>query len=141
MPEAIRIVGLAEFRKQLRELDRSSVKALRLEFNEAAQAVVDWVLPRIPLGPTGRARRSVRTTSTQTAAKVTGGGARVPYYPWLDFGGRVGRKRSVHRAFQSDGRFLYPGYEAQRDEIQDRLADGIVRVARELGWDVKESGG
>jgi hypothetical protein len=67
---------------------------------------------------------------------VVGGGARVPWYPWIDFGGSVGRKRSVHRAFLPDGRFIYPGFAARRDEIAGVIGDEMRRMAAGLGWDV-----
>jgi hypothetical protein len=84
--EAIKIKGLAEFNRNLRKLDSDLPKALRVALNQAADVVVDAARPRrcraAPAGPQRRSRRS-----TRTAARVKGGGARVPYYPWLDFGG------------------------------------------------------
>src|SRR5689334_15341087 len=84
-PEPIKITGLAEFNRALRRMSTDLPKALRQAQNEAAGIVVDWARPRVPVR-SGRAARSVRASSTRTAARVTGGGARVPYYPWLDFG-------------------------------------------------------
>ncbi|WP_307962251.1 hypothetical protein [Salinispora arenicola] len=54
--------------------------------NDAAQVVVDWARPRVSRR-SGRAARSLRVASTGKAVRVRAGGARVPYYPWLDFGG------------------------------------------------------
>lgn len=137
VPEPIKIQGLAEFRRQLRQVSPEAARELRQVHGEAADLVVGWARPRVPYR-TGRAARSVRSTSTQTASKVTGGGARTPYYPWVDFGGRVGRRRSVVRSFLPGGRFIYPGYDARRDQVQDRLGEGVVRVVRSLGWDVTD---
>lgn len=138
--EPIKIQGLAEFNRNLRKISSDLPKALRQAQNLGAQVIVDWAQPRIPT-KSGSARRSVRATSTRTAAKVTGGGARVPYYPWLDFGGRVGRKRSVHRAFDANGRYIYPGYHANREEIHDALVDALIAVADQAGVQVDKGGG
>jgi len=139
VPEAIEIRGLAEFRKALLRVDKewSATEGLKRVGDEAAGLVVGWARPRTPFR-TGAAQRSIRATSTATAARVTSGGARVPYGPWLDFGGRVGRKRAVHRAFLPGGRYLYPGYDAKRVEVEAMLADGLVRTLHAVGWDVTD---
>lgn len=135
MVEPIRIRGLAEFNRSLRKINTDLPKELRKALNKGAELVVEWAAPRVP-SRSGKARRSVRASSTRTAARVTGGGPRVPYYPWLDFGGRVGRKRSVHRAFDGTGRYIYPGYHARQDEIYDELARVLVELAEAAGLDV-----
>lgn len=133
--EPIKIQGLLEFRRNLRKLDKDLPKALRLANNEAAQIVVDWAQPKVPT-KSGRAARSVRAKSTGTQARVEGGGKRVPYYPWLDFGGRVGPKRSVKRPFDKSGRYIFPGYQHNKDQVHDVLVDALINVAREAGVDV-----
>lgn len=136
MPQdAIQIQGLNEFRRALRQVDGDAAKELRKVHNRAADHVVSWARARVEF-KTGRAQRSIRATSTQSASKVTGGGARVPWYPWVDFGGRVGRKRSVHRPFLPDGRYIYPGYAHVRDQVQQELEDGVRQIVRSVGWEV-----
>lgn len=135
--DPIKITGLLEFRRNLRKLDSNLPKALRLANNEAAQIVVDWAQPKVPR-KTGRAARSVRAKSTGTQARVEGGGKRVPWYPWLDFGGRVGPKRSVKRPFDSEGRYIFPGYHHNRDQVHDVLVDALIGVARDAGVEVDE---
>jgi hypothetical protein len=136
--EPIKIEGLDEFRRNLKRIDSALPKGIRLAGNEAAGIVVDWARPRIPLGKTGRTRRSLRATSTQSASKVTGGGARVPWYGWLDFGGRVGRKRSVVRPFLPNGRYIYRGYQLHKDDIRQAYEDALVRLVEESGVSVDE---
>lgn len=137
MIEPIRITGLREFNRSLASLDRQLPKAVRLAFNEAADIVVQDARPRVPRR-TGRAAASLRAQSTRTAARVAAGGARVPYYPWLDFGGRVGRNRSVARAFLKEGRYIYKSYFAKRDsgEFQRVLARALSGVAVDAGFTV-----
>jgi len=138
--DVIKIQGLAEFNRSLRQISSELPKELRQALNVGAQLVVDWAAPRVP-ARSGRARRSVRATSTRTAAQVTGGGARTPYYPWLDFGGRVGRKRRVHRPFLAGGRYIYPGYDARKDEVHDEVVRGLIALAERAGVLLEESGG
>lgn len=135
MAEPIQIRGLKEFSRNLRKLDRELPKGLRIALNEAAQVVVDYAVPRIPRR-SGRAARSVKARSTRTAVRVSGGGNRVPYYPWLDFGGRVGRKRSVNRPFKKDGRYIYAGFHAKRKEFATVLERALLKVAESAGVEV-----
>jgi hypothetical protein len=134
MTEAIQIKGLKEFSNNLKVIDSNLPKALRLALNEAASIVVDAAKPDIP-SKTGRARKSVKPRSTRKSVRVVGGGNRAPYYPWLDFGGKVGRNKSVSRRFYSDGRYLYFHYFKKRDsgEFQELLERVLLDVAESAG--------
>lgn len=134
----IRVEGLREFSRALKRVDNEAPKQLRLAGNRAAQIVVDEAKPRVPIGPgvKGHAVSSIKASSTRTAARVSGGGKRFPYYPWLDFGGRVGPKRSVKRPFLKEGRYIWAAFADKRDEIEDVLQDAIVDVARNVGLEV-----
>lgn len=133
--EPIKITGLAEFNKNLRQINSDLPKATRKAGNVGAQLVVDWAQPRIK-SVSGKTRRSVRATSTRTESRVTGGGARVPWYPWFDFGGRVGRKRSVHRSFLPSGRYIYPGAAAEMPKIREALEAALIEIAEQAGVEV-----
>lgn len=135
MAEAIRIDGLKQFRANLKAMDSALPKALRLAFNEAADIVVTDARGRVP-ARSGNARGSVKARSTQTYSRVVGGGNKAPYYPWLDFGGRVGRNRSVRRPFIKDGRYIYDAYHRNRNRYVEVLQDALVQVAREAGIEV-----
>jgi len=132
MADPIRITGLADFSRRLRKMDADLPKALRIALNDAAGIVVDEAKPTIPRR-TGRARASVKTSSTRTLARVTAGGRKAPYYPWLDFGGRVGPNASVRRPFLKDGRYLYKGYFVKRKEFADRLRRALIGIAIAAG--------
>jgi len=137
MIEPVRITGLSAFNRSLRKLDRDLPKGLRVALNEAADVVVSDARPRVPRR-SGRAAASIKAQSTRTTVRVAAGGARVPYYPWLDFGGRVGRKKSVKRAFFKEGRYLYPAYRRARDsgEFERVLAKALSGVAQDAGFRV-----
>lgn len=131
---AIRIEGLSEFVRNLRKLDRDLPKALRIAMNDAARLVVDDARPHVPRR-SGKAAGSIRVASTPTAVRVKAGGAKAPYYPWLDYGGRVGRRKATRRAFFKEGRYLYPAYFRKRDsgQIQAALQRALLGVTRQAG--------
>lgn len=135
MPNTIKVTGLREFKAGLRELDSKAPRGLRLAGNKAADVIVAAAKPRVPVR-TGRAAGSIRAASTQTGARVSGGSSAVPYYGWLDFGGRVGRKRSVHRTFLKTGRYIWRAFADHRNEVQDILQRELTKLAEENGWRV-----
>lgn len=136
MAEPVKVVGLKEFTRDLGKVDRELPKAVRLALNDAAGVVLDYARPKVPRR-SGAAAASVRAASTRTAVRVKGGGRRAPYYPWLDFGGRVGRARSVERPFYKDGRYIYDGYFKRKDEMVDVMQRRLREVADEAGLAVQ----
>lgn len=137
MIEPIKVDGLDQFVRNLRTLDAAVPKALRRAQNDAANLVVDWARPRVPRR-TGRAARSVRAASTARATRVKEGGARVPYMPWLDFGGQ-GRKKGhpAARPFIKQGRYVWAGLAANRDQVAAKLTDALLDAARSAGVEVE----
>lgn len=135
MTDPVKITGLREFVRGLKDMDRDLGKAVRLAFNEAADIVVADARPRVARR-SGKAQASVKARSTQTAARIVGGGNRAPYYPWLDFGGRVGRRKSVRRPFLKDGRYIYASYDKRKGEFVEAMQDALVKVASDAGIEV-----
>lgn len=135
MADPIKIDGLNEFVRNLKKLDRDLPKALRIAFNAAADIVVQDAKPGIPT-KSGKAKSSVKAKSTQTASRVTGGGRKAPYYPWLDFGGRVGRNKSIRRPFIRDGRYIYSAYFRNRPKYAELLEKALLDVASQAGVEV-----
>lgn len=135
MPEAIKISGLAEFTRNLKKLDSDLPKALRIAFNGCAQVVVDDATPKIPT-LTGKAKRSVKARSTSTASRIVGGSNKAPYYPWLDFGGKVGKNRSVSRPFIKHGRYIYDAYFDNRPRYAVLVEMALLDACRSAGVEV-----
>lgn len=131
-PHPIKIVGLKEFSRNLRKMDSDLPKGLRLANNEAGQIVVEWAKSHIPKR-SGKAAGSIKAKSTRTMARVTAYGSKVPYGPWLDFGGAVGRNNSVKRPFLKEGRYIYPGLTENYEEIHEVLVKALLEVARSAG--------
>lgn len=135
MSDPIRIEGLAEFQRNLRRLDADLPKALRIAFNDATGIVVDYARPRIPRR-SGRAQGTLKARSTRTMARVSAGSKRVPYYPWLDFGGKGPNNRPAQRKFYKEGRYLWKALVVKRDEFQTALEGALVGVVRQAGIEV-----
>ena len=136
MTDPIRIDGLSQFTRNLKALDKDLPKTLRVAFNGAGEVIVTDARRNVP-SKSGKAKASVRATSTQTAFRITGGGKRVPYYPWLDFGGKGKRAgRPPARPFQREGRYIYASYYRHRDELATGLEAALVDAARAAGVEV-----
>lgn len=130
--DVVHVTGLAQFRRGLRELDRAAPRALRVAGNEAAQLVVDTARPMVPKR-TGKAAASIKVKSSQSVVRVVSGGARAPWMPWLDYGGRVGKNDSASRPFTPDGRYVYPAYRRVRPQFITVLETALQRIADESG--------
>lgn len=133
--EPIKIKGLIEFQRALKNVENGAQKQLRVVFNAVAETVAAGARRRVPT-KSGKAKSSVKVASSQREAIVKAGGARVSYYPWLDFGGRVGIHKSVSRPFVQTGRYLYPAYDANRASIFPALEKGLEDLVRSSGLEL-----
>lgn len=131
----IQVTGLREFNRALKSMDAELPKRVRLVLNEAAEVVAGPARARMPRR-SGAAIASLRVASTRGAVRIRLGGRKAPYAPWLDFGGRVGRARSVRRPFLRQGRYVWRSYADHRDQVIATMADGMARLARDAGLDV-----
>jgi hypothetical protein len=105
----------------------------RLLGNAAVQ-VADDARPLIPRGPTGAARASLGVRTGPGPASVGGGGSRAPYYPWLEFGGAVGRNESVRRPLVPGGRYIWPAWAKNRTDVLTAMERGLAQLATESGF-------
>lgn len=135
MIEKVGVEGLSKFSRSLKQVSSDAPKALRIALNGASDYLISEARPLIP-SRTGRARASLKASSTRTAVRVSEGGPKAPYMPWLDYGGRTGPRRSVERPFIKEGRYLYPTLHKSREQFTDLLTSAIVGVATGAGLDV-----
>jgi hypothetical protein len=133
--EKVGVEGLSKFSRSLKQVSSDAPKALRIALNGAADFLIAEARPLIP-SLTGAARASLKASSTRTAVRVSEGGAKAPYMPWLDYGGKTGPNRSVERPFRKEGRYLYPTLRKSNDEFSDLLTSAIVGVAEGAGLEV-----
>jgi hypothetical protein len=134
----VEIRGLKEVRAALRRLGGNVPQATRSAAERAAQLVIDHAKPRVPVGPAraGHARDTMRVVDAGGRFFVTAGDAAHSYYPWLDFGGRVGRRKSVKRTYIKEGRYIFPAYSAVYPQIEGVMADALRDAARSAGLEV-----
>ncbi len=132
MTDSVKVEGLQEFARAVDEMEAELPDAIRMALADAGELVVDWARPRVPRR-TGRARGTLRVDAAGQVAEVVGGGGRAPYYPWLDRGGAVGRNDSVRRPYSADGRYIVPGYERNRGDIEQLLGEAMDDVIRSAG--------
>lgn len=132
--DPIKVKGLVEFQRALKQMDGESQKQLRVALNEAADLVAVAARRKVPTR-TGRAAASVRAMSSQREARVMGGSKKVPYYGWLEFGGRVNPKHEKRR-YVPGGRYMYPGYTTNRAEVLAALDDALAELVTRAGLEV-----
>lgn len=132
MAEIVRVRGLREVQKALRDVDRELGPELRKALNEVAEIVASAARPLVPTR-TGKARASIKVGSSQRAAQLKAGGTKAEYFPWLDFGGTVGRKHAVHRRFIKEGRYIYPTLRKKRADVEEKVFEVVDRLADRAG--------
>lgn len=135
MAAGITIRGLDEFRGELARLEASTPKALAMATSACAEMGADDARRRVPTR-TGRARASVRVKVTAAGATIMGGDSRAPYFPWLDFGGAVGRGHAVRRPYLGDGRYIYFAYQQTKSRYLEVLSKSLRSAVEGAGLEV-----
>lgn len=135
MDEArIEVKGIKELQKSLRDIDKTLPKELAAGLAEAAQIVLSAAQPKVPY-LTGAAQGSMKVRKSQRSASIAVGGTKAPYFPWLDFGGRVGPTKETRRPFLHEGRFIYPTLREKRGEVNAKIDEVMKRLAAQNGFD------
>jgi Bacteriophage HK97-gp10, putative tail-component len=132
----VKVHGIADLQRALRDVDRDLPKELAAGLAEAAEIVASAAAPKVPRR-TGAAAASIKVKKQQRAASLAVGGAKAEYTPWLDFGGRVGRGKSVSRPFIREGRYVYPTLREKDKEVRAKVDEVLERLARAAGFDTE----
>jgi len=138
--QPIKIEGLRELQAALKAMDGESQKQLRVVLNSTTETIAQAAARRVPRR-SGRAAASLRAQSSQREARVAGGSKKVPYYGWLDFGGRIGREHATKRPYVTGGRYIYPALAANRDGMLQALSQALVTAGQAAGLEVRAHGG
>lgn len=131
----IQITGIRELQRALKEMDATLPRKIRIALNQASELVISWAQPRVPK-KSGRAAGSMKVRSSQRQARIAAGGQRAPWYPWLDYGGEVGRGGATKRQFIKTGRYIYPALDHKSDEITAAMATALTELATDAGLEV-----
>ena len=118
----IRAAQASELQTALRDVSDEIGDLVMSELEDIAKAVAADARARVP-HRSGKAQASYRSSGT---AVLWGDG--VPYVPWLEFGGKVGRKDSVSRPYTRKGRYVYPAIAERMAEIEERVDDLISQM-------------
>lgn len=133
----VQIHGLAEVRRGLRLIDPELQKEFRVEMKGVAEIIAADARSRVP-SRSGKAAASIRARSGGNTVFIRAGGARVPYYGWLDFGGTLkptGRRRNtIRRPKVQGGRFIYPAIEAKQTVLIQRAEQAFDKAKRKAGF-------
>lgn len=144
MPATVVVTGLTELRVKLKRLETEvggfGSAQLKASLMDAADLVAVRARQKVP-SKSGRSAGSIRPISTATKGAAVRGGSGVPYYGWLEFGGRkpvYGNPRSRGPWSGSgvgapDGRFLYPAAQENAPQVVDMVSKGVESVLRSVG--------
>lgn len=135
---SVKVTGIVELQKALREIDKELPKELAAGLAEAADIVARAARQKMPV-KTGRAVASVKVRKQQRGAALAYGGSKAPYAPWLDFGGSVGRHKSIHRPVITGGRYIYPALKEHDVEVRAKVDEVLERMAKKAGFDTDGS--
>lgn len=128
----IKFVGagqMADLNAALRNVSDEVADLVLSLLEDKARQIATKAGAKVPYR-TGKARASYKARG---AAIVIGEG--VPYVPWLEFGGTVGRKAAggakgtVKRPYAPKGRYLYPTIAAEAADIEKYIDDLIAQAS------------
>ena len=132
MTEKIRVTGLKELRKGLKEADATFPKQLQKANKRIAEELVPEARSRMA-GHSPRAGSraigTIRALASGTRAQLAGGTAAVPWYGGHEWGSIRYRQ---FPAKNSDGYALYPAITANRERMVERygeMLDELLRTA------------
>lgn len=134
--DAVRIDGLAELNAALRAMGPAVRRGFNKEMRPVAQIVSNAVRAQVPVR-SGAARASVRPSVSGGWLAIRAGGAKAPYYGWLDYGGTLrpvgGRRNTQRRPVFRDGRWIYPTIRRNRGRVQSAAEQVVARAKRRAG--------
>lgn len=144
---AVRVVGLDEFRRELRRLQSTELlDGLKDANYDVASKVVVWAQARA--GGIGamqaRAAATLRPSRAQARAQVAGGGAKAPFFAGAEFGAGRNKVRTTRRGQVQGwnqfrewrgngadaGYFLFPAIRDHNTEIVNIYADAVEKLSQ-----------
>lgn len=130
--------GLRDLNRALKAADTEAIDAMKAALKEIAEGVASDVRSRVPR-LSGRMAASYKPRGSVKGAAIAYGGNKAAYAPWIDYGGSVGKKRSVKRPVVKGGRYLYPAIADNMDDIHKRVAEAISDITGRYGFKVEGS--
>lgn len=125
--DAVRIDGLRELSRSLKQVEAGLQKEIAGVFKKAADKVAGKARGRIK-SKSGRLAASIRPYGTQRAAGVRMGKKAVPYAGVYEFGGYP-----AGRPFVKEGRAIYPTFKAEAENVRRDVAEGLADLIQKAG--------
>lgn len=142
---ATKVVGLSEFRREIKKLDEAGlIDELKNVNFDVAQLVVRAAQNEASSRMEQSAAQSLKPSRQAARAQVTGGGAKFPFFGGAEFGadrnqprGTLGGRRMTgwnqFKPWRGNGSgagyFLYPAIRSKTDEIVDKYGDALMKIA------------
>jgi len=129
MAEAVRIDGLRDLQRDLKQLQPDARREVTRSLKEGATIVARAAGPLAARGSTGTLAGGFRASASQMRASVRN---RVPYAGVHEFGGTIKPRGApiTIRATPAATRAL----EANEERIVDAIGDAVMDAATRLGW-------
>ena len=138
----LQVRNLREVTAAMRAADKAVPRKLKEYLLPIGQMVATAAATKVPRR-SGKAAASLSASSTQTGARVSFGGTKAPYFPWLDFGGSVGRGHEPGVPWSGaikrpmipspdhlfDGRYVYPTIAEKAPEISEAALKAVLKAA------------
>lgn len=161
----LHVEGLSALLRNLGRVSPQAKKELRAAAKKAGDRLASGAAAKVPKR-TGRTARSLKAKLSGNDVLVSGGGSKAEYYPWLDFGGTVGRGRkstttitlftdrtgrvrlrsrtdrarktgSAVRPFIKGGRYLYPTLSQVQPLMRADMQQAVKDACRSAGLEVR----
>jgi phage gpG-like protein len=87
--------------------------------------------------PTGRAAASIKARGRASGGSIAFGGSKAEYFPWLNFGGRVGRNRRIERARVEPDRYIYTTISEKKGDTEAAIDKALKEVLDGAGFERK----
>lgn len=129
----VEVVGLRDFQRELRRVDKDLPKALRLVNLAAAEVVAADARSKASAlgGVAAKAGASVKAQAQQRAGIVRLGGNRYPFAMGAEFGAIRYRQFKAWRGSGADaGYFLYPAKRAKTPLVVAMYGDMVEDLAK-----------
>lgn len=133
--QRVTVTGLRDLSKAFKALDTDAVDAMKAALKAIAEGVAADVRSRVPRR-SGRMAGSYVPRGSVKGASIAFAGTRAPYAPWIEFGGSVGKARSVRRPVVKGGRYLYPAIDDNMADVEQKVADAISDLTSKYGFRV-----
>lgn len=135
--QRVTVTGLRDLNKALKAADTEAIDAMKSVMKQIAEGVAADVRSRVP-HRSGRAAASYKPRGGVKGAAIAYGGPKAPYAAWLDYGGAVGKAKSVRRPVVKGGRYLYPAIADNMDDVQEKVAAAISDITSRYGFGVTD---